>query len=126
MNMDKINFDKIYKIYQDIDSMRKSNAYDYKKLKSLWKKFFTMALKDGFDFNKESINVLFDWGSGGHNWIELHPTDEYNKLSKKKKFDKFCHEIFYISDRLSIDRIFRTHWMFNQLTEKDYRKTFKY
>jgi hypothetical protein len=75
----------------------------------LWKAFFCTALIEIYKFNTSAAEEMFNWGSDDHNWEKLHSTDEILSIAD------FKSEVNYISDRISLDRLFRTHWMINQL-----------
>ena len=79
-----------------------------------WKAFFTCYLKF-IGFNPKAIKELFQWGSDGHNWDALHiENTEYANEKKDKLLQSFCSEVEYIYDRISLDRLFRAHWLYNQ------------
>ena len=91
----------------------------------LWRAFFAKVLYD-WGFNKTAIDALFGWGSNGHNWqalwSECHPTStnpkkrhmNYGRVPARRFLEDFKGEVGYIYDRLSLDRLFRTHWLYNQ------------
>lgn len=91
----------------------------YKTIKSLWYKFFSVALKK-YGFNKRAIDELFKWGNSGHNWKELWQENsiDYKNYGEILLLRAFIYEIEYIYDRVSLDRLFRTHWIFNQYSYK--------
>ncbi len=127
-------FNKTYpecqKLLKYICSKRKNQLtrpvteIDYHKFRKLWYNYFSTILKNQ-KFNQVSIDQLFGWGNFGHNWKTLH--DENDKdwqhdKTKKQLFDSFYAEVYYISDRMSLDRLFRTHWLFNKISNKHYSK----
>ena len=106
--------DKLFDI-----SIRISKA-KCKDIESLWELFFVTYLKSE-GFCQKSISKLFSWGELGYNWIDLHlPNTEYNGGTKHELLADFKGEVIYISDKCSLDRLFRTHWLYNQafLVEK--------
>lgn len=67
-------------------------------------------------FNIAAINKLFEWGDGGHNWTALHKGNtEYENYNEDEILSEFKAEVSYTYDRMSLDRLFRTHWLFNQI-----------
>jgi hypothetical protein len=89
------------------------------KVFNTWKEIFTGAL-EYWGFNDPAISSLFNWGCssltgyrGEHNWKKLHSTDEEILWSSEEKLQRFLSEVSYISDRITLDRLFRTHWLFN-------------
>ena len=98
--------------------------YDFEKLSKLWYAFFSKYLKF-LGFNKKAIDNLFEWGQDGHNWKLLHWDTDENIIPIKQLVESFSGELDYITDRMSIDRLFRTHWEFNRLTE-DYHRKLRY
>lgn len=86
---------------------------DLKKIEKLWKQFFFIYL-ESLGFNKESINHLFSWQIG-NNWRDLHiENTEFKLYNKTLLLERFKGQIEYIFDRMSLDRLFRTHWMICQ------------
>ena len=81
----------------------------------LWKEYHSKALSR-LGFNKQSREQLFSWGENGHNWKKLHignssyaGKDNIRKLLR----EDFLEDVLYIFDRISLDRLFRCHWLFN-------------
>jgi hypothetical protein len=72
-------------------------------------------------FNQKSIHSLF-YFFDMDNWTALHRDQipEYKDQKKRELLDSFCSEACYISDRVSYDRLFRTHWLFKQAFEKEF------
>lgn len=81
-----------------------------KQLKKLWKPAFIRILRNYYGFNKKAAETMFDWGSQGHNWSALHHTFEE---SLEEVLESFTYEVRYICDRISLDRLLRTHHMYN-------------
>lgn len=74
-----------------------------------WDKYMEYYLKKR-NFNNSAISTMIDWGrDGGHNWVLLHWEEKYYKIYLKK----FAREIHYCSDRMSMDRLLRCHWLLN-------------
>ena len=47
------------------------------------------------------------------NWQDLHKENtKYADYRKKEMYEEFCSECCYICDRVDLDRLFRTHWLF--------------
>ena len=102
---------KLEKIYGQI--------YEAKidQIPNIWFEFFKVYLKS-LGFNLKAIKALFEWGESGHNWQKLHPSNEIEKASPNVIRNQFQNEVFYIYDRMSLDRLFRAHWLYNVLQQK--------
>jgi hypothetical protein len=78
-----------------------------------WKNLFSEVLSN-WGFTEPSISKLFEWGAEyGHNWEKLHPSQEEELQSSTEILEDFWNEVSYCSDRMSIDRLFRCHWLYN-------------
>lgn len=106
---------------QRIEFAKKLESYDetfennYLEIKKIWKEFFDITLKDIGIKSKKSINILF-WEWDMCNWKAMHrENSEYKNCSRKEMYNSFSREASYIADRISLDRIFRTHWLFKQV-----------
>ena len=93
-----------------------SNKLDF----SYWKSLYILQLMY-WGFSKKSAEHLFEWGSYGHNWEKLHPTEEDSKKTIEEITNRFYGEVAYCSDRMWLDRLFRCHWLYNYklLRDKD-------
>lgn len=67
--------------------------------------------------NKRSSKELWLQMCEG-NWTHLHLTEEEKKLTDDEWFNDFNAEVLYCSDRWSVDRLMRCHWMFRQWGRK--------
>jgi hypothetical protein len=76
----------------------------------LWKAFLIHALTNIYKFNTRAAEEMFKWGAGGYNWKRLHNTEGINYT-----LSDFKNEVLYISDRIGLDRLFRAHWLINQI-----------
>ena len=55
----------------------------------------------------------FFWNSlVAGNWKRLHLTADEEEVTKAEWLDKFYWEISYCSDRWSLDRLCRCHWLY--------------
>lgn len=77
-----------------------------------WRKVFVSVCKH-LGINRKSANVLFEDMCFG-NWDHLHKTDEEREFTADIWFEKFIYDMFYCSDRWSVDRLMRCHWYFRQ------------
>lgn len=78
-----------------------------------WKNLFSEVLSN-WGFEENAISKLFEWGAEyGHNWEKLHPSSEEESKTSEEILDKFWGEVYYCSDRMSLDRLFRCHWLYN-------------
>lgn len=88
---------------------------DAKAITDDWRKVFISVCKY-LGINKKSAIVLFEWMCMG-NWTHLHQTDGESEFTADIWFDKFLGDMFYCSDRWSVDRLMRCHWYFRQWLE---------
>jgi hypothetical protein len=107
--------------YQRIELASKLESYNetfganYSEIKKIWKEFFDITLKDIGIKSQKSIDILF-WEWDMCNWKAMHKENsEYKDNSRKEMYDSFSGEASYIADRISLDRVFRTHWLFRQI-----------
>lgn len=102
----KISDDEYYDIMCNFKSLT-----DFKDIHDKWFSCFHYILTR-WGFNKRSIKSLFD-NFVMLNWKDLHQENtEFKDLSKELLYNSFAGECWYISDRMSYDRLFRTHWLF--------------
>lgn len=98
------------------------DVFDFKTLYSKWKKCFIYILVSIFKFKKQSAIKLF-YNFDMENWTALHiENTEYKNYSKNELIEAFVNECDYISDRISYDRLFRTHWLFKQSFDKEFNE----
>ncbi len=81
-----------------------------------WRKCFVYALSSTYkDFPAAAAEILFDrfdmdnWKAM---WKEHSP--EYKDSTIDQMKEAFAGECHYISDRISFDRVFRTHWLYKR------------
>ena len=79
-----------------------------------WESLFKRQLSN-WGFNKIAQDSLFRWGECGYNWKRLHLSEEEQRCTKEQWLDIFYCEVFYCSDRMSLDRLFRCHWLYSNL-----------
>lgn len=108
-------------IDQRIELASKLESYDenfedkYLEIKKIWKEFFDITIRDIGIKEQKAIDILF-WEWDMCNWEVMHKDNtEYKNHTRKEMYDSFSGEASYISDRISLDRIFRTHWLFRQV-----------
>ena len=88
---------------------------EYRKLTPLWKEFFILAMEEE-GIKGESVERLFKWGEHGYNWKALwRENTEFKDHTTEKLLESFQSETLYIYDRLSLDRIFRVHWLYQKV-----------
>lgn len=83
------------------------------KIKNRWEELYKKQLFQ-WQFNKKAANDLFEWGENGHNWSKLHTTEEEDEKTYIDWLHDFLYELEYCCDRMSLDRLFRCHWLYNQ------------
>jgi len=80
-----------------------------------WEMLFKSVLLN-WGFNAIACNALFEQGREGYNWVKLHQSDAERNLSVDVRKLQFWQEVYYASDRMSIDRLMRCHWLYNAIT----------
>jgi hypothetical protein len=95
---------------------------DFDTIHKNWFECYTYIIKKFANFTPESIKSLFyDWDM--ENWKAMHlENTEYKDYTKEQLKEAFCGECWYISDRTSYDRLFRTHWLFLRAFEDEMNK----
>lgn len=63
------------------------------------------------DINKRGADTLWNFGEDC-NWQHLWISDKEKQMSLNDWYNFFKSEVFYCSDRWSIERLLRTHWSF--------------
>lgn len=93
---------------------------DFEKLHKEWFQCFDYIMRVfKVGHNSKTIKSLF-YNFDMDNWTALHKEKtEYKDYTREKLIKSFCSECSYISDRVSYDRLFRTHWLFRQAFEKE-------
>ena len=88
-------------------------------VESRWHQVFNIVLRDlGFTRKQRS----FMWGELMYgNWDRLHLTDEEKAKPSSEFLDDFYYDVLYCSDRWSLDRLMRCHWLY-----RAYRRTDSY
>ena len=81
-------------------------------VESRWHEIFSHVCKL-LGFNKSATKILWKELAYG-NWTHLHETDEERNRSADEWLDAFSIDMFYCSDRWSLDRLMRCHWQFRQ------------
>ena len=105
--------------YKEINNLQKLKTFESIHNKWFW--IFNYYLQT-LDFNDESVKKLFyDWDMD--NWKAMHrEKSEYKNYSNKQLLEDFKGDMNYCSDRMSLDRLFRNHWKFNQIFSKELLK----
>lgn len=113
-----MNIDRLYELATLLAGYHANFMENYQDIKLAWKEYFDRSLLD-IGLDQKSIDVLFTkWEMG--NWRAMHiETSEYKDHSKNDLYRVFTNDLEYISDRISLDRIFRNHWLYRQIFYND-------
>lgn len=85
---------------------------DPNKVAEQWHRTFCCVAKY-LGFNRETRRIL--WGELAQgNWEHLHRTEYESRYTSDKWLDELKWDVFYTSDRASLDRLTRCHWMYRQ------------
>lgn len=107
--MKKSNCDQLCELASKI-----YRSKSHKELEKHWRKFFTLSFQQ-WGFNQKAINALWYWGNWDHNWDILNKMNsKYKSYNAESFLRKFKGDVSYICDRVTIDRVFRCHWLWNQ------------
>lgn len=113
-----ITEEEYYELMGNMDSLK-----TFKKLHEAWYKCFNHILNSfNVGFTEKAIRSLyfdFDMSNWKAMWKE---NSEYKDCTYEELLKVFKGECSYISDRVSYDRLFRTHWIFRQIFEEDLNK----
>lgn len=80
----------------------------------MWHAVFSRVLRER-GYNRKSIGHMWEELVLG-NWKRLHLTDEERRRTRGEWLEDFRSEVFYCSDRWSLDRLARCHWMYRVIT----------
>ena len=110
--------DDYYDLMCKMDSEMEFDELHYK-----WHQCFTHFLKSlRLGYNQKIIDSLF-YDFDMENWKDLHKENtEYSETTSQELVEEFTGECHYICDRMSYDRLFRTHWLFKQAFDKEFMK----
>ena len=114
---DDIRFTKIDKCYNMTEEDYYNTMQSFDKLNlteeiiSKWKQCFIYILSKR-EYPIMVIEDLFN-NFTMDNWKDLHKENtRYINHNKNDLYEEFCSECGYICDRVDLDRLFRTHWLF--------------
>lgn len=107
-----ISHDRYYRFINEFFHLESSDE-----VINTYPKVFSYFCIYNFALDDITINSLFV-GLAQGNWNRFWETDE----DKKKNIDELCEElrseVFYISDRMSWDRLIRTHWIWQRIMDR--------
>lgn len=78
----------------------------------LWRNVFEAVLIRE-RFTRHAIDYMWDNLAQG-NWEHMHQTDEEKAKTSSGWLEDFELDVFYCSDRWSLDRLTRCHWTWRQ------------
>lgn len=103
---------KYYKMINDF-----SKLDDWQLIAHAYPKVFEALCCYNYRLPKRIVDNMFANLAYG-NWERMWETDE----DKKKTVADLCNmlkwEVFYISDRMSWDRLIRTHWIWQRICDR--------
>ena len=82
------------------------------KVEEHWHRTFSCVAKH-LGFNRSARRILWNDLVQG-NWKRLHATDEEEQKTPDEWLDELRWEVYYCSDRWSLDRLTRCHWLYRQ------------
>ena len=81
----------------------------YSEIERKWRKAFRQVLKD-MGFNAEARDAMWNELVSG-NWERLHLTKAEKMVRPEQWLEAFRWDCWYCSDRWSLDRLMRCHWL---------------
>ena len=81
-------------------------------IESRWHHIFNLVLRDFGVPGRVRTWMWCDLANG--NWEHMHLTNEEQLKTADEWLDDFEGDVFYCSDRWSLDRLTRCHWQFRQ------------
>lgn len=97
---------------------------DFKEIHDKWYDCFRFILNEFCNEYTENIVKSLFYNFEMSNWKAMWKENsvEFKEFSNKQLLEEFCGECGYIYDRVSYDRLFRTHWLFIHAFEKELDK----
>lgn len=80
------------------------------KVKNMWYNVFNSALKS-LGFPRHARSRMWE-GLVFGNWKRLHLTEDERKATSTYWLEELAWDAYYCSDRWTLDRITRCHWMY--------------
>lgn len=99
-------------VYYNIMCKEIGKGKTFQEIHKMWFDCFQYILVKQFRMSKKSCQILF-YRFEMDNWTALHKENtKYKDKNEKQLLEIFFGECNYISDRASLDRVFRCHWLF--------------
>lgn len=89
------------------------------KVDEYWHRTFSCVARH-LGFNKATTKILWEELAEG-NWDRLHTTEEEQKMTPEEWLERLHCQVFYCSDRWSLDKLMRCHWLYRQYKWALYR-----
>ena len=90
----------------------KEGGRDPDKVEELWHRAFCCIAKY-LGFNRPTRRILWHELAVG-NWKHLHKTTKEEAKAADEWLEDFRWDVIYCSDRWSLDRLTRCHWLYRQ------------
>lgn len=100
---------EFYKKYNKSDNLDIAKTHSRQLMEDWHKCFKTICWS--FGINKHDANFLFE-NLIQFNWKKLHPNDYEEEQQAEHWIEKLASDVFYCSDRWSMDRLMRNHWRY--------------
>ena len=82
------------------------------KVEEYWHRAF-MCISKHLGFDKAARRILWEDLVCG-NWEHLHQTEDEMERTADEWLEELRGDVFYTSDRASLDRLTRCHWLYRQ------------
>lgn len=110
--MKSITEEEFYELMYNCMRKKNQHSITYDEIYENWFLCFHYVLKSfNCGFKTKTIRNIFD-NFDMSNWLLLHINKtEFRKYTAEEMFNAFYAEANYTADRMSYDRLFRTHWL---------------
>lgn len=101
-----------YERSMELNRYVKSGGSSLDEIERLWRQVFEAVLMRE-RFTRRAIDYMWDNLAQG-NWEHMHQTEAERAMTTDEWLEAFRDEVFYCSDRWSLDRLTRCHWTWRQ------------
>ncbi|MBQ9069312.1 MAG: hypothetical protein IJ131_09725 [Eggerthellaceae bacterium] len=103
-----------YELSMELCSYIRHHQPEPEEVTERWRRVFEAVLIRE-RFTRHAIDYMWEHLAQG-NWEHMHQTDEEQGRSADDWLEAFEADVFYCSDRYTLDRLTRCHWLWRQWT----------
>lgn len=104
-----------YERSMELTSYIKGGGSSPDEVERLWRQVFEAVLMRE-RFTRRAIDYMWEHLAQG-NWVHLWQNEDEKSMSSDEWLTEFRLDVFYCSDRWSLDRLMRCHWQWRQWTK---------